>query len=247
LTVQLELRDVSKRFGTLAANDRVTAHVTRGEILGLIGPNGSGKTTLFNSVTGHFALNRGTVHFEGLDITGWRTQCVARLGLLRTFQRSRTYHAMTCLENVLVSVSQTQLRLQNLGLPFPVGMEQTAVEMLEFVGIQDQRHQLASELSFGQQRLLELAMALMARPKILLLDEPTAGINPGLIGPLLERLKSVNRELGTTLVIIEHNMPVIMGLADRIYCLNRGQILAEGSPAEIQRDPRVVQAYLGAR
>lgn len=247
LTIQIELRDVSKRFGGLPANDRISAQIKRGEIVGLIGPNGSGKTTVFNSIVGHHSLDRGAVFFEGRAITGWSVQAIARLGLLRTFQHTRTYRGMTCLENVQISLPHQELRPRNIGRHISAGTTRQALAMLDFVGLGDQRAVLAGQLSFGQQRLLELAMALMNGPKALLLDEPTAGINPTLINSLIGQLLRVNQELGITLIVIEHNMPVIMGLATRIYCLARGQILAEGTPEQIQRDPNVVEAYLGTR
>jgi branched-chain amino acid transport system ATP-binding protein len=244
---QLELRDISKHFGGVRANDRISIRVSKGEIVGLIGPNGSGKTTLFNSIVGHHRVDSGSVRFEGEDITGLRVQKIARLGILRTFQQTRTYHGMTCLENVQISLPHRHLRLQQLAWPLPEETRQRALAFLEFVGLLKQRHTIAGQLSFGQQRLLELAMVIMNGPKLLLLDEPTAGINPSAINDLVERLLRVCREVGITLVVIEHNMPVIMDLAERIYCLNRGQVLAEGPPERIQKDPRVIDAYLGAR
>lgn len=247
MTIQIELRSISKRFGGLPANDCISAYINRGEIVGLIGPNGSGKTTVFNSIVGHHSLDSGAVFFESREITGWSVQAIARLGLLRTFQHTRTYRGMTCIENVQISLPHHQLRLRNISRHIPAATTRRALGILEFVGLRDQSALLAGQLSFGQQRLLELAMALMNDPKALLLDEPTAGINPSLINSLIEKLLRVNQDLGITLVVIEHNMPVIMGLANRIYCLNRGQILAEGAPERIQRDPRVLEAYLGAR
>jgi len=243
---QLELRDISKRFGGVKANDQISIRVSKGEIVGLIGPNGSGKTTLFNSIVGHHRVDSGSVLFEGEDITGLRVQKIARLGILRTFQNTRTYHGMTCLENVQISLPHRHLRLQSLARPLPAETRQRALDLLEFVGLLEQCHALAGQLSFGQQRLLELAMVIMNGPKLLLLDEPTAGINPSAINDLVERLLRVCREIGITLVVIEHNMPVIMDLAERIYCLNRGQVLAEGPPERIQKDPHVIDAYLGA-
>ena len=245
--LQLDIRDVSKSFGGTPANDRISLEVHKGEIVGLIGPNGSGKTTLFNSVVGHHSLDGGTVHFEGRDIVGLRVQAVARLGILRTFQQTRVYRDMTCLENIRVSLPSRDLRLKDLVWPMPRDGVHRGCDLLGLVGLTEQRDRLAGEISFGQQRLLELAMVLMNQPKVLLLDEPTAGINPAAIDGLIQRLRHVNRELGVTLLVIEHNMPAIMGLADRIYCLNRGQVLAEGTPSQVQNDQRVIDAYLGAR
>jgi ABC-type branched-subunit amino acid transport system ATPase component len=244
---QLDLREVSKHFGGVRANDEISLQVRKGEIVGLIGPNGSGKTTLFNSVVGHHPLDSGVVLFEGRDITGLRVQKIARLGILRTFQHTRTYHGMSCLENLQISLPHRYLQPHYLAWTLPIGMAQRALTLLEFVGLLDKRSELAGQLSFGQQRLLELAMAIMNQPKLLLLDEPTAGINPAMISAVIERLRRVSRELGITLIIIEHNMPVIMDLADRIYCLNRGRILAEGTPGQIRNDSSVIDAYLGTR
>jgi branched-chain amino acid transport system ATP-binding protein len=245
--LQLDVHDVSKSFGAMLANDGVSLKVRKGEIVGLIGPNGSGKTTVFNCVVGHHPIDRGTVCFEGRDIVGLRVQAVARLGMLRTFQQTRVYRDMTCLENIRASLPSGEMRLRDLAWPLPRDSFQRACGVLGLVGLADHRDQLAGEMSFGQQRLLELAMVLMNEPKLLLLDEPTAGINPTAIATLIIRLRHVNRELGVTLLVIEHNMPVIMGLADRIYCLNRGKVLAEGTPSEVQNDQRVIDAYLGAR
>ena len=244
---QLDLRNVTKRFGGVLANDQISLQVDRNEIVGLIGPNGSGKTTLFNSIVGHHAVDAGHVILDGRNITGLRVQEVARLGVLRTFQQTRVYRGMTCLENVSISLAHRSLTLRNLPRGFPSAVVARGSELLDFVGLSEQRDQRAGELSFGQQRLLELTMVLMNEPKLLLLDEPTAGINPTAIAALIQFLRRVRGEFAITLLIIEHNMPVIMDLADRIYCLNRGQVLAEGPPEKIKVHQGVIDAYLGAR
>jgi ABC-type branched-subunit amino acid transport system ATPase component len=247
LDKQLEITGISKLFGPLLANDDVSLHVAQDEIVGLIGPNGSGKTTLFNCIVGHHPPDSGKILFEGRDITGCRVQETARLGILRTFQRTRTYHQLTCLENVQASLPNGYLRLANILSPIGSRTTSDALAMLDFIGLGGKRDALAGELSFGQRRLLELAMVLMSRPKLLLLDEPTSGISPQRIAALIERIRSARVLFGMTLLVIEHNMPVIAELADRIYCLNRGHVLAEGNPRQVFDDPRVADAYLGRK
>lgn len=241
----LEVRNCCKGFGGVIANDAIDIEVPAGRIVGLIGPNGSGKTTLFNSVAGYHPIDAGSIAFMGREISRLRVREIADLGLLRTFQHTRIYRQMTCVQNMLVSV-----RVANCWRPmfvrFPKGDLEKADGLLEFVGLHEKRHLLAGDLSFGQQKLLEFAMALMYEPRLLLLDEPTAGINPTLINGLIDRLKRANADFGITLLVIEHNMRVIMNLADHIYCLAHGKLLASGTPDEVQRDQRVIDAYLGA-
>jgi branched-chain amino acid transport system ATP-binding protein len=237
---------VSKRFGGIVANREISLAVPEGGIVGLIGPNGSGKSTLFGCIVGAFPIESGTIRFAGRDIVALRTPAIARLGLLRTFQQTRVFRGMSCLANMLISVPHAELGLAGLLRPVPDEDRGRAEELLAFCGLAAKRDLLAGTLSFGQQKLLELAMALMNRPRMLLLDEPTAGINPTLINGLVERLKRVNADLGITLFVIEHNMRVIMNLADHIYCLAHGELLAEGPPAVVRDDRRVIDAYLGA-
>ncbi len=246
MTFQIEVESVSKAFGGVQANRDISLSVPQGRITGLIGPNGSGKTTLFNSVVGYHPIDSGSIRFEGREISKLRVPQIARLGLLRTFQQTRIYSKMNCVENMLISVPHRSGGWSTMFGEFPPELTEKAEHLLEFVGLYSKRRLISGDLSFGQQKLLEFAMALMNEPKTLLLDEPTAGINPTLINGLIERLKRANEEFGITLFVIEHNMRVIMNLAERIYCLAHGELLAEGTPEEIRNDQRVVDAYLGA-
>lgn len=237
---------VSKSFGGVQANHDISLKVPRGMITGLIGPNGSGKTTLFNSIVGYHPIDGGSIKFEGREISDLKVPQIARLGLLRTFQQTRIYSKMDCVRNMLISVPHRNTGVAHMFGGYSAETKERAEHLLEFVGLYQKRHLISGDLSFGQQKLLEFAMALMAKPKVLLLDEPTAGINPTLINGLIDRLKRANEEFGITLFVIEHNMRVIMNLAEHIYCLAHGEMLAEGGPDEIQNDQRVVDAYLGA-
>ncbi len=241
----LEVRNVQKSFGGVIANQDVSLRVDAGTIVGLIGPNGSGKTTLFNSIVGSHAVDSGTIWFESREISRMRVPQIARLGMLRTFQQTRIYSGMTCVENMQVSTPQTGASWRELLRRIPGGVTRKAEDLLEFVGLYAKRHLLAGDLSFGQQKLLEFAMALMSEPKMLLLDEPTAGINPTLINGLVDRLRRVNADMGISLLVIEHNMNVIMNLAQYLYCLAHGEMLAEGPPEEVRNNQSVIDAYLG--
>ena len=243
----LEVKGVSKAFGGVVANDNISLTVPKGTIVGLMGPNGSGKTTLFNSIVGYHPIDRGSITFEGRETSKLRVPEIARLGLLRTFQQTRIYSRMSCLENMQISAPDTRDGLRSMFSKIPPAVTERAEGLLEFVGLYPKRHLRGGELSFGQRKLLELAMALMHEPKLLLLDEPTAGINPVLINSLIDRLKHINADLGVTLFVIEHNIRVIMKLAEHIYCLAHGQLLADGPPDEIQTDQSVIDAYLGAQ
>ena len=242
----VEVDKVSKSFGGVTANHEVSLRVAEGRITGLIGPNGSGKTTLFNSICGTHPIDSGSIRFDGHEISDLDVQRIARLGLIRTYQQTRVFARMSCVENLLIAAPHHGHTWRDMIGRHPRALADKAERLLEFVGLHAKRRLAAGSLSFGQQRLLEFAMALMNEPKLLLLDEPTAGINPTLINGLIDRLKSANREFGVTLFVIEHNMRVIMNLADHVYCMSRGELLAEGAPERIQRDARVLDAYLGA-
>jgi len=242
----IEVKGVSKAYGGVIANKEVSMSVIQGGITGLIGPNGSGKTTLFNSVVGYHPIDAGSVKFEGKEISKLPVQEIARLGLLRTFQQTRIYGKMNGVENMLISLPHRKMSIWDALKAYSKADYEKADRLLEFVGLYEKRMLKSGDLSFGQQKLLEFAMALMNEPTCLLLDEPTAGINPTLINGLIERLKRANTEFGITLFVIEHNMRVIMNLADTIYCMAHGEMLAQGTPDEIQNDQRVIDAYLGA-
>lgn len=246
MTAIIEVDNVTKSYGGVVANQSISLDVEKGSITGLIGPNGSGKTTMFNSIVGYHPIDRGSIRFEGREISKLRVQKIARLGLVRTFQQTRIYGKMDCMENMLISIPYRKQKFSYLFRSNEVEDSERAEQFLEFVGLYEKRFLLGGELSFGQQKLLEFAMALMNDPTVLMLDEPTAGINPTLINGLIDRLKRANEELGITLFVIEHNMRVIMNLAEQIYCFAHGQMLAEGPPEEVRRDQRVLDAYLGA-
>ena len=247
MSLLLDVRAVTKRYGGVVANDGVSLQVREGEIAGLIGPNGSGKSTLFGSICGAFPVDDGEIFFEGEPVSHLRVGAIARRGLVRTYQQTRIYGEMTCMENMRISSRAAQGQFLTLLRLKAHGHEKHAEDLLAFVGLYEKRHEKAGSLSFGQQKLLEFAMALMSEPKLLLLDEPTAGINPTLINGLIDRLQRANKELGVTLLVIEHNMRVIMNLAQHITCLAHGRVLASGAPEDVRNDPRVLDAYLGAQ
>jgi len=243
----LEVKQVYKYFGGVKANEDISLSVEQGSIVGLIGPNGSGKTTLFNSIVGTHPIDKGSIKFDGREVSELPVPVVAKLGLLRTFQQTRIYGKLNCIENMLISNKSQENGLLSVFSKIPPELNNKAENLLKFVGLYQKRKLRAGDLSFGQQKLLELAMALMNEPKMLLLDEPTAGINPTLINGIIERLIKVNKEFGITLLVIEHNMRVIMQLAQKIFCLAHGEMLAEGTPEQIKNNKRVIDAYLGVQ
>ena len=241
----IEVTGASKSYGGVIANNNVNLSVKKGIITGLIGPNGSGKTTLFNSIVGYHPIDSGSIRFKGEEISELRVPDIARLGMLRTFQQTRIYGAMDCVQNMMISISHRDTKLKEMFTKHPPEVREKAEHLLEFVGLYQKRKLISGDLSFGQQKLLEFAMALMNEPEVLLLDEPTAGINPTLINGLIDRLGRAATDFGITLFIIEHNMRVIMNMAEDIYCLAHGELLAQGTPDEIQNNPAVIDAYLG--
>lgn len=247
----LTLDSVTLRFGGLTALDDVSFTINKGEILGLIGPNGAGKTTCFNVVTGIYKPTKGDVRFEGKSIKGLKRYQITRLGIARTFQNIRLFNVMTALENVLVGadsrhrtgVISALFRLPRHRQEEADGYER-AMELLRFMDIEDEADQLAAHLSYGHQRRLEIARAMATGPKLLCLDEPAAGFNPAEKKTLMELIRKV-RDRGYTVLLIEHDMRLVMGVTDRIVVLEFGRKIAEGTPAEIRDNPAVIAAYLG--
>jgi neutral amino acid transport system ATP-binding protein len=248
----LDVRDVQKRFGGLQALSGATLDVVRGSITALIGPNGAGKTTLFHVVTGFYKPDEGQISYAGERIEGKPPHRIARRGLVRTFQLTKALTRMSVLENVMLAApSQPGEQLVNV-LFRPLAtrkreheVEQQAMELLKLVRLDRLADEYAGTLSGGQRKLLEFARALMAEPKMILLDEPMAGVNPSLGLQLLDHMRSAQEKRGVTFLLIEHDMEVVMNVSERVIVMNEGHVIAEGPPETVRNDQRVIDAYLG--
>ncbi|MEF8828982.1 MAG: ABC transporter ATP-binding protein [Haloarcula sp.] len=236
---------VTKRFGGLTAVDDVDIEIHSGEIVGLIGPNGAGKSTLFNCITGTLTPDEGRVYLQGEDVTDWPEHKIARAGLGRMFQETRIFGDMTVRKNLLLAAQEGGADVSSLMRRPDSSLLARTDELLDYVDLGGLAETRAGRMSFGQQKLLEFAMELMSEPEILLMDEPAGGINPSMLGNLIDYIRNANEEQESTIFLIEHNMDFVMDIADRIYVLAHGERIAEGTPEEIQNDQRVLDAYLG--
>jgi branched-chain amino acid transport system ATP-binding protein len=253
MTAALNVERLSIRFGGLTAVEEATFEVREGEVLSLIGPNGAGKTSLFNAITGYLRAAGGEVRFRGRRIIGLRPHAIAAMGIVRTFQKTSLFGGESVLDNVMIGLhlrSRQRPIAIVLGLSVVARDEQerraAAWDILRFMALEARAGVLAASLPYGEQRLLEVAIALAARPSLLLLDEPVSGMNPAEKARFMGTLAKI-RERGITVLLVEHDMRTVMGVSDRVICLSQGRIIADGSPREIQAHAEVIRAYLGER